>query len=404
MRVLQLGFIPLEKGGDSAGGIATHVWELSRALCHEGHQVEVFALNRRDPDLAGDGIRVHHFPAGAEALSYPFRQAPRPAIFRAGSAPGGSWLKGLGKAYWVDRVLRKSEPDIIHSHLPSFFFVPVARALGWQGPVVLTIHSVHDLTHNPSADPRNLERVKALFQANLLLSDALITVHLHVMEEAARLGLRWQAPVRTVINAVDASGFSVMPRERARQELGLAPGGRLILFSGIMTGRKGEQELISAMPLMKSEASLLMLGYGPAEAEARALIQKLGLGGRVSVPGPVARDRMVYYYNAADLFALPSHSEGFALSYMESALCGTPYLADKGIPEELRSGVVSVLVDSRDPADIARGLDQALAREWDREAIAGFGAGFAWGPGKVREYLEVYELASDRARSRRDHP
>lgn len=403
MRVLQIGYVPLEKGGESAGGIATHIWELSVALSEAGHHIEIVAQNRRGSDTVSDGIRVHRFATGREAFSLAFRTRPSRGILKAANAARGAWFKGLGKAYWVKKVLDAVRPDLIHSHIPSFFFVPVARALGYRGPVVLTVHSAHDITYG-TAEPEGLARVKALFQDSMSAADAMITVHPHVLDEARGLGLSWDAPCRVIINAVDPRLFGMMPKEKARAELGLPASERIVLFSGIMTGRKGEKELIRAFSILKEEARLIMIGYGPKEQEARALISELGLLDRIALIGPAPRDKMALYYNAADLFALPSHSEGFALSYMESMLCGTPFLADRNIPRELVGPDNCVLVDSRDPAAIARGITDALRRPWDRKRIEGFGKRFAWGPEKLSEYLEVYELAKRMVELPRQNP
>ncbi len=397
MRVLQIGYLPLEKGGGSAGGIATHIWELSETLMDAGHCPEILAQNIKR-NLIVEGIPVYRFVTRKEAILLPLRQKPSISVLRAAGSARGRWFKGVGKALWVRRVLDSARPDLIHSHIPSFFFVPVARALGYRGPVVLTVHSVHDITYG-TADPVGLARMKALFQDSMNLADAIIAVHPHVLDEARALGLSWTAPSRVIINAVNPRLFGMIPRERARAELGFSGERKLVLFSGIMTGRKGEQELIRAFSLLKEGISLVMIGYGPKEQEARALIARVGLAERIMLIGAVPRDRMAIYYNAADLFALPSHSEGFALSYMESMLCGTPFLADRNIPRELVGPDNCVLVDSRDPADIARGITEALARPWNRERIAGFGKRFAWGPEKLSEYLEVYGMAEQARQS-----
>lgn len=432
MRILQIGYLPLEKGGESAGGIATHIWELSEALRNAGHHPEILAQNIRVGDFTVEGIPVRPFASERDAILLPLKQKPSIKIFVAAGVARGRWLKGVGKAYWVKKILEAARPDLIHSHIPSFFFVPVARALGYRGPVVLTVHSVHDLIYT-GADPEGLARMRALFQDSMRLSDAMIAVHPHVLDEARDLGLSWETPGRVIINAVNPKIFGMMPRDKAKKSLGLPADERIILFSGIMTGRKGEKELIKAFSLLKEDARLgmegtprlitrdgarvilrgggriiirgdasmetgenarlVMIGYGPREPEARALIRELGLSERITLTGPVPRERMSLYYNAADLFVLPSHSEGFALSYMEAMLCGTPFLADRNIPTELVSPDNCVLVDSRDPADIARGITDAMGKQWDRERIADFGRRFAWGPEKLSEYLEVYEEA-----------
>ncbi len=393
MRILQLGFVPIEAGGQGTGGIATHLWELSENLVKLGHRVQVFALNRLKQDITVQNIRIHHFPSSAEPLLFPLISPPPKALFRAAKSSKGGFFKGIGKAYWVQKILRAAKPDLVHNHLPGFFFGPVMRALDPDLPMVLTLHSVHDITHNISKDSDHIARITALFQANLQAADAVITVHPHVAEQAKELGLSWDAPTFPVINAVSSKGFDIIERFKARKELGLETGVKMILFSGIMTGRKGEQELIRAAQLLPDDVRVLMIGYGPKENRAKQLIKDLGLQNRVQVIGPVAREKMRLFYNASELFVLPSHSEGFALSYLESLLCGTPFVADKNIPQELINQEACVLVDARDPKDIARGILQALAKTWDRNIIRRFGLRFAWGPEKAGEYLEVYERA-----------
>ena len=74
---------------------------------------------------------------------------------------------------------------------------------------------------------------------------------------------------------------------------------------------------------------------------------------------------------AADVFCLPSYSEGCPNVVVEALACGRPVVATKvgGIPELVRDGC-GILIAPRDAAELRGALDQALSARWDREEIA----------------------------------
>ena len=64
MKILQVGPIPPEIGGKTVGGVATHVWDLSRHLAKRGHEVAVLAdnfLNTPAIPIIKDGVKVYGF-------------------------------------------------------------------------------------------------------------------------------------------------------------------------------------------------------------------------------------------------------------------------------------------------------------------------------------------------------
>jgi glycosyltransferase involved in cell wall biosynthesis len=93
----------------------------------------------------------------------------------------------------------------------------------------------------------------------------------------------------------------------------------------------GLENLITAMSeVVKTNPKVLLLicGKGYLEEKLKQLIQNLNLGDHVRMPGFIPEEELPLYYQAADLFVLPTvELEGFGLSTIESLACGTPVIA-----------------------------------------------------------------------------
>lgn len=91
--------------------------------------------------------------------------------------------------------------------------------------------------------------------------------------------------------------------------------------------RMGIDRLIHAMAeVVKShpDVRLFIGGDGPMRAEYEALIDELGLIKNVTLLGRVSDEKLVQYYQAADISVVPTLAlEGFGLITVESLACGT---------------------------------------------------------------------------------
>ena len=117
-----------------------------------------------------------------------------------------------------------------------------------------------------------------------------------------------------------------------------------------------------------------------------AVVERLGLGGRVLFPGYVPDEDLPLWYSAADLFVYPSLYEGYGLPPLEALACGTPVVTsdasslpevvgDAGltVPAEddlaLAEAMARLLADDALRADLrARGLARARTQSWQRVA------------------------------------
>ncbi len=114
---------------------------------------------------------------------------------------------------------------------------------------------------------------------------------------------------------------------------------------------------------------------------------------RVRLLGWVPREDLEALYAAADVMCFPSLLEGFGFPVVEAMAQGTPVVTSRGTStEELVSGGAGLLVDPREPEEIAAALATRPRRP---------GARIAAGGGGTRAGRRLYLAAHGRARGGR---
>lgn len=221
-------------------------------------------------------------------------------------------------------------------------------------PVAVKLHGSDVLTLGRARHARTAEVLRS--------ADAIIAVSQNVRDKAVAIG----APIgRThlVYNGIDASIFHRASRDAARRELNLSGSEPLILFAGNLVPVKGVDVLIDAMGhLHRARVPFrgVCIGHGPLRHKLIAQIKLLGLTGHVQLLPPCSQPQLAGWYRAADLFVLPSRSEGMPNVLLEAAACGTPFVATR----------VGGVAEVSDPA--------ALVPAGDPEALAG----------RIRQFLD----------------
>jgi len=152
---------------------------------------------------------------------------------------------------------------------------------------------------------------------------------------------------------------------------------KVLLGVGRLEHQKNWPALIKAFAQISARQplwDLVILGQGGLDAELRALGAKLGLEGRLIMPGRVGN--VGAWYDRADLFAMTSHYEGFPNALLEALAHGTPAVAvdcPEGPAEIIVTGRNGVLV----PADDERALADALLSLMDSPTLLAEMAGDA---------------------------
>jgi D-inositol-3-phosphate glycosyltransferase len=344
---------PLEQPGTGdAGGMNVYIVETATRMARRGVAVEVFtrATSSDLPPVVelAPGVLVRHVVAG------PFEGLGKHDL------PGQLCAFTAG----VLRTEARHEPgyyDVVHSHYWLSGQVGWLARDRWGVPLV---HSAHTLAKVKNAalaagdTPEPMVRVIGEEQV-VAEADRLIT---NTDEETRQLvDLYGADPGRTVVipPGVDLARFTPGDQAAARRALDVPPDAVVLAFAGRIQPLKAPHVLLRAAaellrrdPALRSRLVVLVAGgpsgSGLTEPTAlQGLAAALGIADVVRFLPPQTRDGLVDVYRAADVVAVPSHSESFGLVALEAQACGTPVVAARvgGLPVAVADGVSGLLVD-----------------------------------------------------------
>jgi rhamnosyl/mannosyltransferase len=154
------------------------------------------------------------------------------------------------------------------------------------------------------------------------------------------------------------------PRHPLADEIRATIPGPRVLFVGRLVYYKGVDVLIEAMA--STEGTLLIAGEGPLEPDLRRQVAARGMQERVRFLGRVADDDLPAYYQASDLFVLPSvaKTEAFGVVQIEAMAAGLPVVSTNlptGVPWVNQDGVSGFVVAPRDPGRLAEAVARLIA-------------------------------------------
>jgi teichuronic acid biosynthesis glycosyltransferase TuaC len=189
---------------------------------------------------------------------------------------------------------------------------------------------------------------------------------------------------------VDHGLFAPCDRALAKRALGVS--GPLLICVGYLIERKGQRLAIEAMPALP-DATLLIVGQGPAKADLVAKIAALGLEHRVRMLGALPHAALPPLLTAADIMVLPSSSEGLANVWVEALACGTPVVTgDVGGAREVIDRPAAGRLIPLDPAAIASAVRELLAAPPATEATRAAAARFTWEANATALYAHLRQL------------
>ena len=202
-----------------------------------------------------------------------------------------------------------------------------------------------------------------------------------------------EAKIRVHYTGLDKNRFTPADRAAAKASMGLS--GPVILCVGALIPRKGQNLLFDALENLP-DVTLLLAGTGPHEPKLRAQATSLGVSQRVQFLGSVPQDALPGLYQAADIMALVSSSEGLANAWVEALACGTPIIASDvgGVRELLKTEAAGRIV-APTPQAIAEAVWDILSNPPAQATVANIVREFSWEE-NARSLSEYFRSVSGR--------
>jgi len=337
VKVLHLGKF------ETQGGIERHVKTLGRGLAATG-EVEIVNL------VSSDSPRSH------EHTEYGYRTVAVPCHGTVASVAISPSLPLVAR-----RLHREHRFDVVHLHFPDPLGHLTALALPRSVRRVISWHS--DIVRQRKA----LALYGPVLRHFVRGVDGLIGASPQHLVVSAQIPPARAGQVRRVVPyGFDPGQLTWSERATARKsELLARAAGRPIVFTvGRHVHYKGFDVLLRAMADI--DALLIIGGTGPLTADLKRQAAASGLQDRVLFAGYVPDEELVAFYDACDVFTMPSTNRGeaFGLVQLEAMHLGKPVVSTRlgtGVEFVNVEGETGLLVPPGDVSALRGAIQRLLA-------------------------------------------
>lgn len=300
--------------------------------------------------------------------------------------PFGRWSR-MKSQLWEQTVL----PLEIKTRRCDLAHHPIMSCPRWSLGAK-TVVTLHDLTfyHHPEwVAPAFRRWLMTTAVPGIRKASHVVAISDYVLSDMRRtLGLREDCTSR-IYNGIEAA-----PASQSRT----MHGSSIILGVNLWQPHKNLLRLIEAFQIVRArfpEIELHLAGRPQAHYKnSPQIAEHLQLPG-IRVLGYLSNAELAEAYATASVLCYPSLEEGFGLPILEAMSAGTPVVTSNAscLPEI--AGGAAILVDPYSPADIVRGLQEALSEspvQRELRILAGkqVASRFTWNE-SARQYIRLYE-------------
>ena len=324
------------------GGIATYCYELACGLCLRGHQVVVVTPKFERVDREDLPFKIEWFKADA-------RTNKRTMIVLM--------LRAIKR---LRRVVRQFNPDVLLVTDPRALIAATVLRYLVRTKLVPIIHGsevLHEKDRKRGLLSWQMQRFCTSRRLIICASVYTRTLFLSTYPVPPENVVVVHNGMRNRFNEKIHCGYSV------REQWNISSTVTVLLTFARLHPRKGQDVIIRALRnIIERHPNVMYLcaGTGPYRDTLSRLAIDYEVEDYVVFPGQVPEDEKYAYYDACDLFVMPSRREGnsvegFGLSFLEAWHASKPVLGGNhgGVVEVIDDSVDGVIVDPEDVDAVA---------------------------------------------------
>ena len=337
------------------------ILKLAEGLARNGVEVDVvgpFYKECKSKEEQINNVNVHRFQ-----YLYP---ASMQGLHIGGGLPHNlkkSWFSRLELVPYLFFYLIKSieygrKADVIHAQWILSGLIGVLVKKIYRKPLVLSTRGVAVSLASKS------RLMRPIFGFVLRNCDFVTPNNLHHVDSLLELGVP-KEKIIPVPNGVDIELYKPGNKLELRKRLGVAADKKVVLFVGWFIERKGVDYLVKSFPAvldLHKDALLYLIGGGSLKKELRNMANRMSIGEKVIILDHVSPEKVALWMAAADVFVLPSLSEGRPNVVYEAMLSGTPIVATDvgGSNELIKDGETGFLIKPKDSGVISDKINLLL--------------------------------------------
>lgn len=323
----------------------------------------------------------------------------------------GKWFHGFScfSQYWglrktVSAIIKDFNPHIIHAHAATIAgYVGFMLSRKYNLPLICTLHG-SDIYVYPHYDLLSMNITKKLISE----ADQLVSVSNALKTEANNIA-KPKKEIRVIYNGCDSTTFvcNKEARKHIRTEFGISEHDKVLVFIGRIEENKGVFELLESfkrLHLLHPDLHLMLVGHCPGSNPLDMILPSSKLSERIHVVGKQPHGEISYYLSSADIFILPSYSEGLPMVVLEAMACSLPVIATRvgGIPEAVEEGKSGILIDKKNVDSLTDAIEYLITNGDMALRMGNYGHEvvkhkFSWGKsaeGIINAYREIINVKS----------
>lgn len=315
-----------------------HTIKWARGLSEKGIDIGIFSLNRLadNPYKGYENISVFYFQDdNCHDLNSGFKKL--------------SYLKSIS---YVNRVIKKFKPDIIHAHYASSYGL-IGALIGFH-PYIISVWG-SDVYEFPNKSFLH----KAVLKFNLKHADRILSTS-HAMANETRKFTK--KDIEVIPFGIDLDVFKPMKVVSIFKEEDIVIGTVKSLEE-----KYGIEYLIRAFAIVKERnidlpIKLLIVGGGSLERHFKHVTKQLGIEKDTIFTGPVSHNEVPFYDNMLSVSVFVSKSESFGVAVIEACACGIPVIVSNvgGLPEVVDDGISGIIVPPNDIRSTAHAIENLV--------------------------------------------